>query len=1072
VFAARWPGQGERVALKLLAPSAQGVRTALASEAAYLVRRVSGNVVQVLDVLALGDQTFFICELVEGRHLEVVLDRLRQRAQTLPPIFAVWLAMQVASGLASLRILQQRIPGAADAPLGLSTDSVLLGVDGEVKVLDYGPAMAGLVLPAPGRVLDIGRLALLAPEAVVSGRAGPPADVYAAGSLLWQMLTGNSIAGGHSAETLRSLLAGGGFRPHPPSSLQGAARIPEALERLVMEALSPDPLDRPASCEVLLERLAFVLRGLGPCDGERWAGFLRPLVAEELAAQRRDLERLEEKVLEESAQPGALRPATLRNVAARAEAAPTDSGVDLGAGAIIPGTRYRILSKIGEGGMGSVYAAEHVDLEKRVAVKLLRADLVRDEEALRLFRQEARAASRVGSIYIADVTDFGELADGRVFFVMEYLDGRTLGGLLRTEEALPQARTIALLRQVAKGLGAAHAKGIIHLDVKPDNVMLVTRGTRRDAVKVLDFGIAGLLVHGERAGDREKVAGTPEFVAPERVTGRGFDHRSDIYSLGVMAYVMLTGTVPFVGKDVLSTVTMHVKEPAIPPRRRAPQRNIHQAVEDVVMAMLHKDPAARPQSMSEVEARLCEAQIAASLRTEWDDLELPEVEEKRRQWLLENMPSASGRPRRVVFLTALGFALVGSVLAVYFGAIRKPRTIIQEVRVEVTRTEEAPSVAPWLLKADQAARAQRYTKPVGDSALYAIEQAEQAAAQEKRTSPGASALRRVYASALAVIGHELLKAELSELASVKLHEALLFQPQDQALRQEVAALEGESTVKHGKPLRAERSTPPAGATGEEGAPHEAVQEAATQVFLAVRAGKFSEARLSARTLRQADRKGMQTAQLADSLRKAAGARWESGRKAEAVPYYGVIAELDPGDAEASQRARYAAAEPAEAREEGAPTAGTPATAEASLGAIGKRTGHHDEEVADKVARDVPGSVRATEAGRSALEKGRLVEAESAFQQAIRMNPGNANAVVGRAAVAFERARYTEALDYARRAVRLAPRQAQGWIVLGDAYFKLLRYDDASDAYAKARTLDPRDASIESRLARVKARVGG
>jgi serine/threonine protein kinase/tetratricopeptide (TPR) repeat protein len=933
-------------------------------------------------------------------------------------------------------------------------------------------------------------MALLAPETVVGGKGGAPSDVYATASLLWQMLTGHNIAGDHSSETLRSLLAGGGFRPHPPSSLQGLPRIPETLERLVMESLSPDPLDRPGSCEILLERLSFILRGLGSCDTDRWAAFLQPLVSEELAAQRRDLDRLEEKVLEQSAQPTGLRPTTLRNVGARPDAPPLSPAVDLGAGAIIPGTRYRILSKIGEGGMGSVYAAEHIDLEKRVAIKLLRADLVRDEEALRLFRQEARAASKIGSIYIADVTDFGELEDGRVFFVMEYLDGRTLGGLLRTEEALPQERTIALLRQLAKGLGAAHAKGIIHLDVKPDNVMLVDFGTRHDAVKVLDFGIAGLLVHGAKEGDDEKVAGTPEFVAPERVSGRGFDHRSDIYSLGVMAYAMLSGSVPFLGKDVLSTVTMHVKELPLPLRRRVPARGIHPALEEVVMRMLEKDPAARPQSMGEVEALLCEAQIAAGLRTAWDDLELPAVDDKRRQWLVDNMPSASGRPRRVFFLGALGLAAVAGSLAIYFGAIRKPKTIIQEVRVEVTRTEEAPSVAPWLLKADQAARARRYTKPAGDSALYAIEQAEVAAAKEKRPSPGAEALRRVYSSALAVIGHELLNAELRDLAAVKLHEALLFAPADHGLRQEVASLDGEAPV-HSRP-RAARVDKTPGTTGAPGSPNipaaetegpgEAVQESATQVFLAVRDSKFSAARLAARTLRQADKKGAQTAQLADSLRKGADARWDAGRKSEAVPFYGIVTELDPADSEAAQRAHFV--EPAkvavtpEILPPTAPLPGSPVAAAspdptAAATAVGKRApGKREDEPVDKVARDVSGSLRATEAGRNALEKGRLLEAEGAFQQAIRLNAGNAPAVVGRAAVAFERARYTDALDYARRAVRLAPKLAQGWVVLGDAYFKLLRYDDALEAYGKARALDPRDASIESRLSRVKARLGG
>src|SRR5260370_2332810 len=169
------------------------------------------------------------------------------------------------------------------------------------------------------------------------------------------------------------------------------------------------------------------------------------------------------------------------------------AAVGLAPGKVVPGTRSRIVSKRGEGGMGSVYAAEHVDIERKVALKVLRADAAPDPETLQLFRQEARAASKIGSAYICDVTDFGEVPDGRVFFVMEYLEGESLGRVLRESTHVDPARTIAILRQVAKGLRAAHEKSIAHLDAKPHNIMLQRQGRRGDAVKLVDFGIAGLL---------------------------------------------------------------------------------------------------------------------------------------------------------------------------------------------------------------------------------------------------------------------------------------------------------------------------------------------------------------------------------------------------------------------------------------------------------------------------------------------------------------------------------------------------------------------------------------------------
>ena len=145
---------------------------------------------------------------------------------------------------------------------------------------------------------------------------------------------------------------------------------------------------------------------------------------------------------------------------------------DLALGEVIPGSRYRAIAAIGKGGMGAVYEAEHVDLQKRVALKVLLSTSARDPKRVANFLHEARTASRIGSPHIADVTDFGELPDGRVYFVMEYLEGFSLGELLRRGGALNPERALPILRQMAKALGATHEKGVIHLDVKPDNVML------------------------------------------------------------------------------------------------------------------------------------------------------------------------------------------------------------------------------------------------------------------------------------------------------------------------------------------------------------------------------------------------------------------------------------------------------------------------------------------------------------------------------------------------------------------------------------------------------------------------
>ena len=204
--------------------------------------------------------------------------------------------------------------------------------------------------------------------------------------------------------------------------------------------------------------------------------------------------------------------------------------------------------------MGAVFLALHVDIEKKVALKLLHQDLLKNPLVLQQFRQEARAASKIGNPYICDVTDWGELQDGRVFFVMEYLDGTSMADVMKESRRVPIERAIPILRQMTKALGAAHGKGIVHQDVKPDNVILLSRDGRPDHVKIVDFGVAGIL---GAADGQDKVMGTPHYMAPERALGQGFDHRSDIYSLGIMAYEMFVGEVPFQGKTAVDTLALH-----------------------------------------------------------------------------------------------------------------------------------------------------------------------------------------------------------------------------------------------------------------------------------------------------------------------------------------------------------------------------------------------------------------------------------------------------------------------------------------------------------------------------------
>ena len=268
------------------------------------------------------------------------------------------------------------------------------------------------------------------------------------------------------------------------------------------------------------------------------------------------------------------------------------------------GDRYRILERIGEGGMGTVWLCEHVALGKRMAVKILRPEFSRDEELARRFEQEARAASQIGQENIIDVVDFGRTPEGSLYLVMEALEGESLARLLRRAGPLPVGRAIGILLQICRALGAAHARGIVHRDLKPENVIVVRREDGSDFAKVVDFGISksgGSAEQGRitRAGS---IIGTPEYMAPEQASAAAVDHRCDVYALGVLAYEMLTGSLPFQGETAVATLLKHQGERPAPPRQRRP--DLPAELEAAILRALAKDPADRQQSMAELAAEI------------------------------------------------------------------------------------------------------------------------------------------------------------------------------------------------------------------------------------------------------------------------------------------------------------------------------------------------------------------------------------------------------------------------------------------------------------------------------------
>src|SRR5882757_3829310 len=272
---------------------------------------------------------------------------------------------------------------------------------------------------------------------------------------------------------------------------------------------------------------------------------------------------------------------------------------ELPAGTMVGG--YQVTEKIGQGGMGQVYAASHPLIGKKVAIKILAAHCVAVPDLVRRFIEEARAVNKIGHPHIIDIFSFGQLADGRHFMVMEYLEGKNLAQRLETE-SIPVPELRRLLRQICEALEAAHQAGIVHRDLKPENIWIVQKAQEESHIKLLDFGIAKLLgVETGRITQTGATMGTPQFMPPEQCLGRPVDHRADIYSFGIILYLIFTGTLPFNGSTLAEIVYRHTTEPPVPPSRHRP---LPAQLEKLILDCLAKDPDLRPGSAREVAERL------------------------------------------------------------------------------------------------------------------------------------------------------------------------------------------------------------------------------------------------------------------------------------------------------------------------------------------------------------------------------------------------------------------------------------------------------------------------------------
>ncbi|MBK6847662.1 MAG: protein kinase [Proteobacteria bacterium] len=574
----------------------------------------------------------------------------------------------------------------------------MLSFDGVVKVIALGSCGAlrltqqrlADVLAAPGYA---------APERVLQQPLDGRAEVFSVGLVLWELLAGRRLLIADPEGYVRGVLDGTWQAP-----LLTRPDVPTDIIRLVAQMLLVDREARPGTLEQARARLVGSLRRLAPDFGTGAVASLLLRRYPKLIGQTHQLaDTLMRRALTVKA--SSVAPRTLSLGRSGAVDRPRGPLTPLKPGARIPGTRYRMVRALGHGGGAEVIAAQHIDLERQAALKILTPDLALQSEAIAQFRLEARTCSRIGHPNIVDVVDFGELDDGRFFFAMELLRGETLAGRLDRSARLPPGQAIGIFRQITRAVQAAHEHGIIHRDLKPENVMLIEKDGRADFVKVLDFGVMAF-AEDER-GER---VGTPGYMAPEQLLRAKPSTAIDIWALGATLYEALCGELPY-GGETVETYHAQLRSAAAPAlRSRKGGRDLPPSLERVVHRALERDPTARHPSAADFEADLVRAQRQAGITSPWDDLPLPErVRDRRPSTPTDRGPLIARRRRAVLAAIATAVTVLGGLALGYFGSpARRPQAPPVTARGVTLATTTVPPARP-ATSAARATRAPRLT---------------------------------------------------------------------------------------------------------------------------------------------------------------------------------------------------------------------------------------------------------------------------------------------------------------------------------------------------------------------------
>ena len=285
--------------------------------------------------------------------------------------------------------------------------------------------------------------------------------------------------------------------------------------------------------------------------------------------------------------------------------------------------RYRIKERLGRGGMGTVFLAEHEAIRKKVALKVLHPEYSAKPDLVERFQREAISASRVKHVNVLEVFDFGQLPNGCFYLAMEFLEGHDLADELERHKALAADRVLIIAKQICRALAAAHSRGVVHRDLKPENVFLSRTADGEEVVKIVDFGIAQLRSPDEAAKSEPTrrrltrtgmIFGTPEYMSPEQAQGARSDHRVDVYATGVILFEMLTGAVPFTAETFLGVLQAHLNKPLLPMKHFYPEVQVSEELEAVIAHALEKDAEKRFAHMNDLAAALLDTPEGRRMR--------------------------------------------------------------------------------------------------------------------------------------------------------------------------------------------------------------------------------------------------------------------------------------------------------------------------------------------------------------------------------------------------------------------------------------------------------------------------